>query len=73
MCVTTCVNAVPYSLDVSNKYSPRKIVTQHKFDFERDCKVQFGAYVEASDDAIVTNTMQLRTHGCFALGTSDIW
>ena len=71
--VTTCVNAIPDSLGVSDKYSPRKIVIQRKFDFAQDCKVQFGAYVEASDDAIVTNTMKLRTHGCVELGTPDNW
>ena len=67
------VNAVPDSLCVSERYSPREIVTQSKFDFERDCKVQFGAYIQASDDAIVTNTTKLRTHGCVALGTSGNW
>ena len=67
--VTTCVNTAPEILGVSDKYSLRKIVTQRKFDFERNCKVQFGAYVQASDDALVTNTMKLRTHGCIALGT----
>ena len=67
------VNAVPDALGVSERYSPRGIVTQQKFDFERDCKVQFGSYVQASNDAIITNTMKLRTHGCVALGTSGNW
>ena len=71
--VTTRVNAVPVNLGVSDRLSLRKIVTQRKFDFERDCKVQFGVYVQASDDALVTNTMQLCTHGCIALGTLGNW
>ena len=37
--VTMFVNAVPDALGVSEQYSPRKIVTQRKFDFKRDCKV----------------------------------
>ena len=48
-------------------------MAQRKFDFERDCKVRFGAYVQASDDAIVTTAMKLRTHGCVALGMTGNW
>ena len=61
--VTVLVNAVPDPLGVSEQYLPREIVTQLKFDFKWDCRIQFGAYVQASDDAIVTNTMELHTHG----------
>ena len=71
--VTMFVNAVPDALGVSERYSPRELVTQRKFDFKRDCKVQFGTYVQASNDAIITNTMKLRAHGCIALGTSGNW
>ena len=67
------VNAATDALGVSELYSPRKLVTQRKFDFKRDCKVQFGTYVQASNDSIVTNAMKLRTHGCVALGTSGNW
>ena len=71
--VTLFINVVPDPLGVSERYSPREIVTQRKFDFELDCKVLFGSYVQASNDAIITNTMKLRTHGCVALGTSGNW
>ena len=37
--VTILVNSVPDSLGVSESYSPREIVTQRQFDFERNCKV----------------------------------
>ena len=43
--ITVLVNAVPDPLGVSERYSPREIVTQRKFDFKRDYRVQFGAYV----------------------------
>ena len=33
--VTLFVNVVPDALGVSERYSPREIVTQRKFDFER--------------------------------------
>ena len=65
--------AVPDPLGVSERYSPREIVMQRKFDFKRDCRVQFDAYVQASSDAIVTNGLKLRTHGCVALGTARNW
>ena len=71
--VTLFIDVVPDALCVSERYSPRKIVTQPKFDFERDCKVLSGSYVQASNDAIITNTMKLRTHGCVTLGTSGNW
>ena len=47
--VANVVNAIPATLGVSAVYSPRGMVSQHKLDIARDCKVQFGAYVEASD------------------------
>ena len=52
---------------------PREIVTQRKFDFKRDYRVQFGAYVQASSNVIVTNGMKIRMHGCVALGTARNW
>ena len=68
--ITVLVDAVPDTLGVSERYSPCKIVTQRKFAFKWDCKVQFGAYIQASDDAMITNNMHLRTQGCVALGTA---
>ena len=37
-------------------------------DYERDCKVNVGSYVETSTDAIVTNDNKERTRSCVALG-----
>ena len=37
--MTLFVNATPDTLGVSERYAPREIVTQRKFDFKRDCKV----------------------------------
>ena len=64
------VNAVPADLGISDVYSPGEIVTQRKFDYALDCKVQFFDLVEASTDAMVTNDMTPRTHLCLALGPS---
>ena len=65
--MTLFVNAVLDALDVSEQYSPRKTVTPRKFDFKRDCKVQFGTYIQASNDAIITNTTKLRTVGILGM------
>ena len=67
------VNAVPAVEDIFQIFSPRETVTQTKIDFEEDCKVQFGSYVESSTDAIVMNDMTSRTHECIALGPSGNW
>ena len=49
-------------------FSPREIVTGLSTDYNRDCKVDIGSYVEASTDAVVTNGNTERTRSCVALG-----
>ena len=67
------VNAVPTTVDVSDMYSSQEITTQCKLDLARDYTVLCRAYVEDSDNAILTNTTKLRTHGSIALGPSYNW
>ena len=43
--VTIMVNELPENLGVSQVYSPREIMTQRKLVTEKDCKIQFSAYV----------------------------
>ena len=62
------LNAMPAEQGISRKYSPQEIVTQCELDFTKDCKAVFGSYVEASEDASVTNNMTPQTHACIALG-----
>ena len=69
--VVKWLNAVPAELGISDKYSPREIVTRMKIDYNKDCKFQFGSYLEASEDADVTNTMKPRTRGVISLGTKN--
>ena len=47
-----------------------EIVTGRKIDMQKDCKAVFAAYVEASTNADVTNTMADWIHSCLALGPS---
>ena len=69
--VTMFVNTVSAPEVISQIFSPQEIVTQRKIDFEKDCRAQFGSYVEASTDIIVTNNMTSRTHVCISLGPSS--
>ena len=39
-----------------------------KMDFKKDCRAPFGAYIEVSVDAVVTNDMSARTNGSLSLG-----
>ena len=48
--------------------SPREIVMGRKLDFKKDCRAPFGAYIEASVDADVTNDMSPQTKGSLSLG-----
>ena len=62
------MNAMPSTSGISEIYSPHEIVTGMKLDFKKHCRARFGAYVEASYDDVITNTMKDRTHACIALG-----
>ena len=44
------------------------MVTGLSTDYERDCKVDIGSYVEAITDTTVTNDNTERTRSCIALG-----
>jgi hypothetical protein len=68
--VVLWINSFPTDNGVSETYAPREIVTGMKLDFTKHCKVEFGAYVEASFDDEITNTLKERTHSCISLGTS---
>jgi hypothetical protein len=68
--VVLWINSFSTSNGVSETYAPREIVTGMKLDFTKHCKVEFGAYVEASFDDEITNTLKERTHSCISLGTS---
>ena len=60
------INAFP---DCSENFgfSPREIVIVLSTDYERDCKVNVGSYVEASTDAIMTNDNTESTSSCVAV------
>ena len=61
------INAFPNRSD-NFGLSPCESVTGLSTDYERDCKVDIGSYVEASTDATVTNDNTERMRNCVALG-----
>ncbi len=66
--VVMWLNAFPSGSGVSTEFSPREIVSGLRMDYRKHCRVRWGAYVEASQDPDITNTMNDRTVPCIALG-----
>eukprot|EP00956_Cyclotella_meneghiniana_P028301 scaffold65295_cov71-Cyclotella_meneghiniana.AAC.14 len=64
------INGFPNENGVSKVYSPREIVTGMSIDFKKHARARFGSYIEASEDADITNNMQGRTTPCICLGPS---
>ena len=64
------LNAFPIRSGIAGGFSPRELVTGRTVNFGKDCNYDVGAYVEASTDAIITNTNDDRAHSCIALGPS---
>jgi hypothetical protein len=61
-------NAFPPSSGVSSAYSPRTIMTGTALDYNKQCKLPFGAYVETREENKRKNSMDERTRGTICLG-----
>jgi hypothetical protein len=53
---------------VSDKWSPRELVSRHKLDAKLHCRTPFGSYCEVHVDPEITNTMDPRTKWVVCLG-----
>ena len=62
------LNAVWPLSGVTRGLSPRELVTGRGVDYNKYCRADFGAYVQATTNKIVTNNNTPRTHDCIALG-----
>jgi hypothetical protein len=62
------MNSFPVKSGISEKWSPREIVSRHRLDAKLHCKVPFGAYCEVHGDPDITNTMEPRTRCAICLG-----
>ena len=61
MVQTSNLNLFPVKGGVSDHYSPRMIITQEQLNYDRDCKVEFGSYVQVNHEPKPTNTLEART------------
>ena len=68
--VAMMLNAFPSAQGISETLSPCTIVTRGLLDVKKDCRCQFGDYIEPSIDAVITNDMKSRTQTCIAVGPS---
>ncbi len=62
------MNAFPVKSGVSEKWSPRELISRHKLDAKLHFKTPFGAYCEVHTDPDITNTMEPRTKRGICLG-----
>jgi hypothetical protein len=69
--VTLWLNEFPPSSGISDTFSPRTIMTGTALDYEKNCKLPFGAYVETHEERPRTNTLYERTQGVICLGPTS--
>ena len=62
------MNSFSVKLGISEKWSPREIVSRHKLDAKMHCKVPFEAYCEIHVYPYITNMMEPRTKWGICLG-----
>ena len=71
--VHTCVkwiNAFPPKGGMSRTMSPRTIMTGTHPNYKSDCRLAFGAYVQAHQEPSPSNSQEARTVGAICLGLS---
>jgi hypothetical protein len=66
--VVLWINTSPPSRGVSNTHSPKTIMTGTTLDYNKHCRLPFGAYVETHEENDPTNTMVEITRGAICLG-----
>ena len=62
------INSFPRKTGISDTYSPNALLTQQGVDYNKDCLLSFGSYVQAANNNNPTNTPKPRTIGCIFLG-----
>ena len=68
--VVAWLNNFPPKGGVSQSISPRAMFTGVNLDFNKHCKLQFGEYVQVHEENTPTNSMQPRSTGAIALGST---
>ena len=68
--ITLSLHAIRSLSGLDRGLSPRELVTGRGFDYNKDCRADFGSYVQATMETIVMNDNTPRTHDCIASGPS---
>ena len=66
--VVLWLNAFPPASGVSQTYISQKIVTDRTLDYKKQCKVEFGAYIEYHKNNDQLNTLAEQTCGGICMG-----
>ena len=66
--VVMFLNAFLPKSGTSKTYIPRTIMTGKALDWNKICKIRFGAYAQSYKDSNVTNKIEERTQGEIFLG-----
>ena len=56
MICTKQLNIFPAKGGVMPYYSPHVLINGRQYDYEKDCQVEFGDYVQANNSLKITNT-----------------
>ena len=67
--IVMILNAFPPNSGLSKTYSPHTIMTVNTLDWNKRCKLHFGAYAQVHEDRNVTNMLEERTQGAICPGT----
>jgi hypothetical protein len=62
------MNAFPVKSGISEKWSPRELISRHKLDAKLHCKTPFGAYCEVHTDPDKRTRWNQGQNGGYALG-----
>jgi hypothetical protein len=62
-----CINKFPQRNVQNHTLSPYELFSGRKLDFNRDCRLEFGEYVQVHEDNVLKNTMHSRTTDAIAL------
>jgi hypothetical protein len=66
--VVLWLNALPPSRGVSSTYIPRTFMTGTALDYNKHCKLPFGAYIETHEENKQMNSLDEWTRGAICIG-----
>jgi hypothetical protein len=68
---TTWINAFPAKGRVSATLSPRTVLIGKQFDYNKHCRIAFGAYAQVHDEPTPSNSQFARTSSAICLGPAS--